>query len=128
VDSHLAHGQHSSNIKLSLSLTSRTAVGGGFLNRRSIPAFDRVKYPLFFLTLGGKPCDSLARNDRLARLGIDDSWEDSTTMTTENRVSSYHFDVWWEKPSCLHCRNNTSVGVHLGRDGLQPLCIRVVDQ
>jgi hypothetical protein len=61
------------------------------LNGLSIPSLDNIQDAVLLLTTVGKSSHSAARNDGLSSGGVNDSREDSTTMTSVivNQVSAW---------------------------------------
>lgn len=69
------------------SLTLGTRIGSRSLDRRAVPALDGVQHTLLLFALGSKTCDPLASDDRFARLLVDDTGEDGSSVAAISRWS-----------------------------------------
>ena len=107
----------------SLTCGSRRCSRG--LDGRAVPAVDGVQNTVFLFALSGEPRHSSAVDNGLSSAGVDDAWENGTTMAA---ISISRRPFWHGHIGAIHSRDDRTVGVHLRSDALQTLGLGIINQ
>lgn len=109
-----------------MGLTGGSRVCRTRLDSGSLPTLDGVQNAFLLFSFGSKSSDFLAGYNGAAGRLVYDAGEDGTSVAAVHAVSIASHLV--AVNLSLHCRNDGAIGVHIRRNRLKALGVRIVYQ